>query len=152
MIDLPDSLDDQLVSAMHTAAGERRDVQIPYGEHTHNTVKAYAYRIRRELGYKHVVQISSETDYLVIKPYKVPEHVVAKPTSTAGKQAAVAANQVITKKVPTDEQLAAYRILIDGGILDCVEILDYTKERFESDFPGVKAFMLENTRKGVLLL
>ena len=152
MIDLTDTLEDQLTSGMHTAAGEKRDVEVPFAHYSHNTVKAYAYRIRRELGYNHVIQFKALADRLVLSAYKIPEQVVTKPPASKASMPAATVNQVITRKVPTGEHLAAYRILINAGVLDCVEILDYNKERFERDFPGVKAFMLEDTKKGVLLL
>jgi hypothetical protein len=157
MIETRDGLEESITSAMHTAASERRVTTVEYGIYSHNTVKSYAYRIRRELGYLHTIRFEHTPSGLVFDTYKTPETPLpTKPASTAGASRAVSpvatVNQVITRKIPTGDHLAAYRILIDAGILDCVEILDYSKEKFESDFPGVKAFMLENTKKGVLLL
>jgi hypothetical protein len=156
-INCRDGLEEALTSAMHTAASERRQTTVEYGIYSHNTVKSYAYRIRRELGYVHTIRFEHKPDGIVFDTYKLaetqpPTRLEVKPGTTKAVGPVATVNQVITRKVPTGEHLAAYRILIDAGILDCVEILDYSKEKLESDFPGVKAFMLEDTKKGVLLL
>lgn len=135
-----------LLYCLNKAIQTQEDIDVPFQEYmTWSVARSLLYALRKKNNLSDLVSITwIENEKVIVKPKIVTNSFATISNATAG--------QISTNVTPSREHLSAYRILMDSKVIEVVELIGMTRERFDEMFPDVKAFEISTSKHGLLLL